>query len=225
MTPFDPAALLTMLLAFYPIVSAAAFAQARRERPEYFAGGQIFGSKGDKLRLPDGREFDCIIAAGGPASGRRWSCSEIVDDPNAVPDPFELEPGPLDPVDEDMAIFAESRDTFAALVAGELDALTGADGVLQNAGDAVGAADLAGGLEDSYRRLVEPAAVAHAGTVTALDADDFGDVIAATESHGAAIEAGEAAYADELPPALAEPDPGNPPPPEPDEPKPEPPAF
>jgi hypothetical protein len=38
-TPFDGAALLAMLLAFYPAVSAAALARARSERPEYFAGG------------------------------------------------------------------------------------------------------------------------------------------------------------------------------------------
>jgi hypothetical protein len=79
-TPFDPFALLSMLLAFYPAVSPAAFAQARRERPEYFAGGSIIGSKGDKLQLPDGRVFDCIFASGGPLSGQRWQVLDVTND-------------------------------------------------------------------------------------------------------------------------------------------------
>jgi hypothetical protein len=74
-TPFDPVALLAMLQAFYPTPSGAALAQARAERPEYFAGGELFGSKGDKLRLGDGRVFDCIFAAGGLPGSNVGRCS------------------------------------------------------------------------------------------------------------------------------------------------------
>ena len=55
--------------------------RAYQERPEWFEGAQIFGSKGDKIRFADGKEYDVINAAG--AGGRGWQ--ELWDnDPNAV---------------------------------------------------------------------------------------------------------------------------------------------
>src|SRR5213592_2880219 len=162
-----------MLKAFYPVPSGAAFAQARRERPEYFAAGVIFGSKGDKLRLPDGREFDCIVAAGGPVSGRSWYCGLIVDDPNAQPDPFPLEPGPLDPLDEDAAIGPALDRDLEALVARGLSDLSGSDDRLAAAGQAVIVVDGAGDIERSYAELVEPALEKHVEIRAALDMDDL----------------------------------------------------
>jgi hypothetical protein len=61
MTPFDPAALLAVLTAFYPIVSVAALAQARSDRPWAFANGALVGD-GSVLQLGDGRQFDLIGA-------------------------------------------------------------------------------------------------------------------------------------------------------------------
>lgn len=211
MTPFDPAALLAMLLAFYPVVSAAAFSQARAERPEYFAGGVIFGSKGDKLRLPDGRQFDCIKAAGGPASGRRWTCSLI--DPTAPgePDPFPLEDGPLVPADEDAAIGPALTWDLESRWASEMGALAGTDGVLATAATAAAEFPGAADLEDSYARTIEPAAAAHVAIRQALDGDDPSDELGAIDDHGNIIAATEPDYIEDPTPDIAEPDPGTPP--------------
>jgi hypothetical protein len=210
-TPFDPSALVAMLIAFYPAVSGAAFAQARRERPEYFAGGTIFGSKGDKLRLPDLREFDCIVAAGGPPAGRRWTCSYI--DPNApvVDDPFALEEGPLIPLDEEQPIFPGGDPTFESIVAGALEPLDGADNVLDGAGQAIVTFTGADALDRQYRAQVEPAAVAHAATRAALEQDDPADVIDATNAQDPEINAAREDYVEDPPPDAPEPDPGDPP--------------
>lgn len=215
MTPFDPIALLVMLLAFYPVVSAAAFALARVERPEYFSGGVIFGSKGDKLRLPDGREFDCIIAAGGPASGRRWWVNLIVVDPNAAPDIFALGDGPIAPLDEIDTLPPPSGDTFTSLVAGELAALDGADDVLHGAATAVTEFDGGADLEDASAQLLDPAAVHHANTRAALDHDDPAEELESAGLTREEIDARLSEYDDPPPDEAPEVDPGeNPPPPD-----------
>lgn len=161
MTPFDDRALLAMLLAFYPIASPAAFARARQERPEYFAAGVIFGSKGDKLRLPDGREFDCIIAAGLPGSSR-WQVALIV--PGEDGDgPFPLEPGPLTPLDGGDEPPAVDPATFAGLLGGAFESLgasaatiDAAHSALAETADAAQLADGGGGeLEDADGALAE----------------------------------------------------------------------
>jgi len=72
MTPFSPVALLTMLLTFYPDVSPAALVLARRERPDYFAGGALGGSHGDKLTLPDGTVWDLIYDVENETGDRHW---------------------------------------------------------------------------------------------------------------------------------------------------------
>lgn len=201
-----------MLLAFYPVVSAAAFVQARAERPEYFAGGVIFGSKGDKLRLPDGREWDCIVAAGGPPSGRRWSCSFI--DPSVIGeiDPFPLEAGPLVPLDEQATTGPLIEWDLEQRWGGEMGALDGTDGVLAaaatTAAEFTGAAD----LENSYAREIDPAADAHATIRSALDGDDPADELGAIDDHSNIIAATTPDYEEPPPPDIAEPDPGNPPP-------------
>jgi hypothetical protein len=61
---FDPGTLPQLLAAFYPVVTPAHFALARQEHPDWFGDGVIFGSKGDKLRFPDGRQYDCIQPPG-----------------------------------------------------------------------------------------------------------------------------------------------------------------
>jgi hypothetical protein len=100
--PFDPGALPRLLETFYPVVTPANLALARQEFPDWFGGGVLFGSKGDKLRLPDGREYDLILASGGPIAGRRWQATLI--DPTAVSadDVFARDEGSLTTIDEDV---------------------------------------------------------------------------------------------------------------------------
>lgn len=121
MTPFDGVALVAMLVTFYPVVSPAQLRLARNERPEYFSGGKVIGSKGDKLELPDGRVFDLIFAAGGPPSGMRWQCIEA--GPGDGGDPWPLEPGPLTPIDEPAPIGTTGDTTFQQLMGGALEEL------------------------------------------------------------------------------------------------------
>lgn len=221
MTPFDPIALVAMLLSFYPVVTPGNLALARTERPEYFAAGVIFGSKGDKLRLPDGREFDCIVNAGLDVSRRSWSAQLI--DPNAAgaDDPFALEDGPLVPLDAAFTFPPRDPTAFSALVAGELAPLEHDDGILAAAAEPAitftGAAD----LEDSFAREIDPADQAHAATLAALDGDPISDVMEATSGGSTVIDTTSGDYDEPEPPDIPLPDPGDgpgegekPPPPE-----------
>src|SRR4051812_36178944 len=122
-----------MLRAFYPEVTPANFALARSVRPEYFAGGVIFGTKGDKLRLPDGRVFDCIVNAGLSVALRSWAPQLVDPTAGGADDPFALEEGRLTPLDEDFTLPPRDDSGFTALVAGELAALEHDDGILAQA--------------------------------------------------------------------------------------------
>jgi len=210
-TPFDPWALLAMLLSFYPAVSVAALTRARAERPEYFAGGRLGGSKGEKLYLPDGRVWDLIFAAGGPPSGMRWQVLDVTDDPGGPGDGFELEPGPLSPLDEALVTFPPGAFAFESFVAGELAALDGADGVLHQAGETIVAFDGAAHLEGSYDGLITPALAAHVDMRAALDQDNPIDELEAAENAGGVPAVAGAQYDDDPPTDIAEPDPGSPP--------------
>jgi hypothetical protein len=130
-TPFDPVALLAMLLSFYAIINGSELARARRERPEYFAGGTLLGSKGDKLRLPDGRMFDLIQNAGGAPGQQRWQVIEVGP---GTDERWPLEPGPLTPIDVGVPPTPPGeRTTFEALVADAIGAIGGSDAALQSA--------------------------------------------------------------------------------------------
>lgn len=211
MTPFDPIALVAMLQAFYPIVSVDALQRARLERPDYFAAGVLFGSKGEKLRLPDGRIFDLIFAAGGPASGRRWQALDVTDDVAGGDDPFALEEGPLVPLDEAFTFPPRSDPGFTALVAGELAALEHDDGILAAAAQPIVEFTGAEDLDASFRRNVDPAAEAHVGTLAALDSDPLTDVLENSAGGAAVIDSMNAEYTEDPPPDTPEPDPGEPP--------------
>lgn len=211
MTPFDPIALVAMLTAFYPVVSAAELARAFRARPEYFAGGRLTGSKGDKLVLPDGRVWDLIYAAGGPASARRWQALDVTNDPPAPDDPFALEDGPLVPLDEDLVIFPPSGETFEALVAGHLAEFGDSDGLLFRAAQDVTEFDGARRLDTDYARLMDPAREAHADFERALDGADLSDALEAAGDAAKVIDATSPEYDDPPPADLPEPDPGDPP--------------
>jgi hypothetical protein len=210
-TPFDPSALLAVLLAFYPVVSAATLARARTERPEYFASGTLGGSKGDKLVLQDGRVFDLIAAAGGPPSGRHWQVIDVTNDPGGAADPFALEDGPLTLLDEATFVPPPSGASFVGLVAGELAALDGADAVLHGAAAAVAEFDGAADLEDAGASLLDPAAVSHANTRAALDHDDPAEELESAGLTRDEIDARLSEYDEPLPEAAPEDDPGGPP--------------
>lgn len=207
--PFDPVALVAMLQAFYPSVSAAAFAQARAERPEYFAGGTIFGSKGDKLRLPDGREYDCIVAAGGPPSGRRWQCAPITGPGDGGDDPFALEDGPLAYLDDPGELFPPAGETFEQLVARGLGGLQGSDAVLANAHDVTVAFTGVQDLDNAYADEIDPAVATHENVVETFDQIDPSSVITATAAQDPVIDQARQDYVEPEQPQVAEPDPGD----------------
>ena len=172
MTPFDPVALHAMLDAFYPTVSAAHLARARSERPEYFAGGVLFGSKGDKLKLPDGREFDLIFAAGGYVGQQRWQV--IPAGPGGTADGLVDEPGALVPIDVDALPMFPAPASFESLALAAIDDLNREGNIIDDkeadmrersstsAVDDSGTAELdqaRASFEDEYRALadVDPA--------------------------------------------------------------------
>lgn len=187
MVPFDPVALLAMLLAFYPVVGPAALLRARAERPDYFAGGEIRGTKGDKLWLPDGRKYDLIFATGSPA--QHWQVlGPLPDGAGAAPDdPFALEDGPLARLDPARFVLLPRAPEFQPLVAAAVAEWSGHDTALATAhasmvegADPI-ALDLAGGELDGAEGALGPH---HA----LLDQANPADVIGTTDAHGATID-------------------------------------
>jgi hypothetical protein len=207
-TPFDAAALLAMLLAFYPVVSVPTLQRARAERPEYFAAGTLGGSKGEKLFLQDGRVFDLIAAAGGPPSGRHWQVIDVTNDPGGAADPFALEEGPLTPLDEDDTVPAPPGETFTALVADELDAFGATDDHLALAAAAVVEFDGGADLDNASGELLDPAIEHHDAMRTALDQDDPADELEAAGLSRNQIDGELQRFDEPEPPDIPEPDPG-----------------
>lgn len=215
MTPFDGAALLAVLLAFYMPASVAALQRAFAERPEYFAAGRLGGSKGEKLFLPDGRVFDLILAAGGPLSGQRWQVLEDAGAAGGEASPWPLEPGALVPLADGDVFAPGDASAFESLVAGELGALEGSDAVLDLA--AAGAVEFDGGagLEASSAALLDPAGLAHVGIRAALEHDDPADELEAAGLTRETIDSAITEYDEPKPDPAPEDDPGeNPPPPD-----------
>jgi hypothetical protein len=207
-TPFDPAALLAMLIAFYPVVSSAALQRARTERPEYFAGGTLDDRKGDKLTLPDGRVWDLIFAAGGPAAQQRWIAIDVTDAGPGAPDLFPLEEGPLVPLDEDTIGIPPSGETFVSLVAEELSALGATDDHLALAAAAVAEFDGGADLENASTELLDPAIEHHDAMRNALDTDDPADELEAAGLSRDQIDGELQRFDEPVPPDIPEPDPG-----------------
>lgn len=160
MTPFDPVALLVMLRAFYPAVSVAALRRAREERPEYFAGGELFGTHGEKFRLPDGRVFDLIYDVDGFSGGPAWQVIEP--GPEGPPDPFPLEPGPLAALDAGLVLPPPLEGGFLSLAGAHLgdvgrsaDVVGGLVGELVSAGSGAGADAVYQGSAGAAERALE----------------------------------------------------------------------
>jgi hypothetical protein len=202
-TPFAPAALVAMLLAFYPDVSAAAFAQARRERPEYFAGGTIVGSHGDKLQLPDGHVWDCIFDVDNATGQRHWQAIDVSDDGNIGDPVFVLEPGPLTPIDPQAWPEPTPAPIFAPIVAAALRELGGSDTVLSTAHSTLTEAADPAALEAVFANTVPGADAELSGQLNALHYATPDDVLATTQSHDGAIDKNEAVFDEQPPPDLA----------------------
>lgn len=180
MTPFDPTALLAMLLTFYPIVSVAALARARSERPAYFAGGTLFGSTGEKLRLPDGRVFDLIFDASNPdPARRRWQVIEPSGGQTTA-NGFTLEPGPFTPIDEGAWFRPTAAPVFVPLVAEALRGLGSADGLLGTAASTLIAASSPAALEAVFSDTIDPAENRIGSSRNLLNAADPSDIIVAS---------------------------------------------
>jgi hypothetical protein len=215
-TPFDGVALLAMLLSFYPVVSGSELARARRERPEYFAGGTLGGSKGDKLFLPDTRVFDLIQNAGGLPGQQHWQVIEV--GPGGDDIPWPLEAGPLTPLDDVTPSSPGNVRAFEARVATALGDLGPSEAVLgQVEQQLVAGADRAQQLDngagelDDVDRAVEE--IHHTRS-----ADELADIISQADGVDRAIDTTVSDY-DEAPPEPQQPaDPPMPEGPPPDEP-------
>lgn len=211
MTPFDPIALLAMLLTFYPIVSVAELQRARRERPEYFAGGTLGGSKGEKLFLSDGRVFDLIYAAGGLPHQMRWTVQDVTDEAPGRPNPWPLEDGPLRPIDDGVIVVPPAAYGFESLVAGELAALGASEALLDRAAVDAAEASARVNIGPAFDRLVGPAHDHHAAMRRALELDDPAAELEAAGLTRGTIDSAITEYDEPLPPELDERDPGDPP--------------
>ncbi len=203
MTPFDPMALLVMLLTFYPIVSPSALAQARRERPDYFAGGVIIGTHGDALRLPDGAVWDLIFDVDGPA--RRWQAIIPSGAPGGAAGDavFPLEPGPLSPVDLDAIPRPAPPDTFGPLTAQALGNVGASDALIGGAQARIADAASSRALESVFADTIGPADGAVSEELGALYASVPDDVLARSHEHGGAIEANIGEYSEPAPPPIS----------------------
>jgi hypothetical protein len=215
-TPFDPQALLVMLLTFYPIVSVAELQRARAERPEYFAAGTLFGTVGEKLLLPDGRAFDLIYDASGPLASRRWQVIEA--GPGGDGDPFGLEAGPLGPVDEPTAVPPLSDPTFVPLVSGAIGELSVLEQRIGDSGTTIATNVADGDVTPLLDAELGEAFYQHEQTSRALEGETIAELIDHTDGLERAIDGHEAEVPDQPPSTDPEPpayDPGNPPPDEP----------
>lgn len=202
MTPFDPIALLAMLQAFYPIVGPAALARARRERPDYFSAGEIIGTSGDKLRLPDGRIFDLIFDVNGPFT--RWQAIEVGTGPGGpdVDDPFALEAGPIVPIDLSAWEPTASVPVFQTLVAGHLAALGASEDILGHAAADVARSGDPGPIQDAWARTMDPAIERLAAEGFALDAADPSSELLTLAGQSSAADAHAGEFTEPAPPEI-----------------------
>lgn len=209
MTPFDPIALLAMLLAFYPAVSSEALARARAERPDYFAGGTLTGSHGDKMVLPDGRGFDLIFDVENAGGNRHWQVIESGGPGGEAPSPWPLEPGPLTPIDGTRFPAPAPLSVFAPLVAAALDELGDPDTGLHLVVDAITRASSPADLESSYAATIAGADGIIVGQHSMLNGIDPSDIVRNHDALGGTIDVHDHDYDEPIPPdPPGVPDPG-----------------
>ena len=167
MQPFDPIALVAMLLTFYPIVSMTALRRARQERPEYFGAGVLFGTVGEKLALPDGRVFDLIFDADGPQ--RRWQAIDVTAGGETERTPWPLEPGPLTPLDPEATLPLPMPTHFEPIVWFHMGDVDGAERGIEGAGSTVAGRMSSEAFDAAYEDTAGRAARALDQELAAID--------------------------------------------------------
>jgi len=218
MTPFDPVALLAMLVTFYPAPSPANLIRARAERPEYFAGGILIGRGPDAIRLPDGRIFDLIFNWDGPGE-KRWQVIEPGGAGGEV-EAFPLEPGYLDPIDPVTFPALAYTPAFEPLAAGAIGQLGNVDSQFAGPEARIAAASSPAGFLAGHGATVPRARGETEAQLAAIGALDVTGIVTATEGQGGEIGAREGDYPDpaEAPAFMVPIDAGEAPPEEPPEP-------
>ncbi|MGH2667510.1 MAG: hypothetical protein ACRDH5_00030 [bacterium] len=208
MTPFDPDALLAMLLAFYPTPSPASLVRARQERPDYFAGGVLIGRGPDALRLPDGRILDLIFDWDGLHP--RWQVIDVTLGGGGAPEAFPLEPGPLAPLDGAQVPGPVERHTFEDLLARHAGELVNTDGAVALAEGVLVGAATPDGLDATFEATVAAAGVEIDGQLGSIHTLDPSDLLVRTDGHGHVIDAedGQIPPPDGAPAELGQIDPG-----------------
>lgn len=202
-----------MLQAFYPSVTRTSLERAFRERPEYFAGGQLIGRLSDALRLPDGRIFDIVFAAWTAQS--RWQALDVTHAPPGPADPFPLDVGPLVEVDADAVLPPIGDPVFVPLVSGTIGELQQLEGRMGDAQTEIAMNAAADGDGAALDAELSEAHWQHWQTLRALEGENVGELIDSTDGLARELDGRVA----ELPeqPAGTEPepppyDPGNRPP-------------
>jgi hypothetical protein len=211
MTPFDPIALLSMLLTFYQPATVDNLRRAHRERPDYFAGGHLVSTGGEKLLLSDGRIFDLIFDVGGPRA--RYQVTDVTAGGGAG-GAFPLEPGPLTPIAVDSVLPPPSSgDSFESRLASTLGELAAADGAIGvHEGIIAGAADPIG-FDVEFEDTIGRAAATLDGDRFALAALDPGALLDRSREQEFGIDGvdRELPNPDDGPPDMDPPDLGDPP--------------
>jgi hypothetical protein len=197
-----------MLLTFYPDVSAAAFARARRERPEYFSGGTIVGSHGDKLRLPDSHIWDCIFDVENATGQRHWQCIDVSDGGGTGDPVFALEPGPLTPIDETQWPKPTPQPVFLPIVVDALDGLAGSDTVLGSAASTIAEASSGAAFDAAVSGAIDDGDGQRGAQLGAALGATPDDVLDSTTGSGGTIAGGEGDAEFAAPPYVAPTSPG-----------------
>lgn len=206
---FDPGAFVTMMVTFYPVVTIANLRRAREERPDYFGGGHLFGTCGEKLRLPTARIWDLMRDCGGRNAA--WQAIDVTDGGGGGDDPFVLDRGPLDELELPPIVTEGGETVFTNLVAAALVELGGSDDVLDHAGDLIVEGGATSGLSDALQADLSEAVGARQGERQALDALNVSELLDATNDNAdvAEGEPGTPDLGDDDPPAEEDPrDPG-----------------
>jgi hypothetical protein len=144
-----------------------------------------------------------------------------------VDDPFALEEGPLEPIDESIDWFpARAGPTMESVVAGELAALNGTDPALDQVALTVGRFDASGAAGAIDDPTLDDAIGSHEETRAALENDSPGVLVETSDGHLTLIDTRSGDYDFDLPGYIDEPavpgrpdEPKKPEPKIPDEPK------
>lgn len=131
--------------------------------------------------------------------------------PGGAPDPFALEPGPVDPLDEEAFPPPTPREIFGPLVDDAVAQLGDTDGVLLVASNTVAEESSPDPVANAYAEHIDGAWAAIGEHEQRLNDADPSTLIDTTNSHDSVIAVNDANYDQPPPDSVAEPDPGQPP--------------